>query len=253
MEKFKEKIDTKKIKQPEIQPPEFEIEEFEKARESFENLTKKLTPAIRRHEYNLIIGDDVSGRLPTRIVGDLLRKVYKEDKITVPEIRFFAGGLREEGEIEDVVKGISDYIRGSISKNKIDPSKTKVLLTTEYMAKGRTMSYFIRALRENGLSSDIAALNLYRPRDFFREDKPSDFKDVKIYHGGIATSSPFFHRLISTSKLAGVAKESGKIFTVPLKKDKDLSGLKQQSREDVKKMADYLYQIYEQEKEKIEK
>ncbi len=86
-------LDVLKKKVAEIPLPKFEIYQFEKARPYFENLVKQLIPYIRRHEYNLIIGDDVSNRLPTLVLGGLLKEIYQEDKVRPPQILFFAAGI----------------------------------------------------------------------------------------------------------------------------------------------------------------
>jgi len=244
MEKFEEKIEPKKEKEPEIQRPKFEIEEFEEARESFENLTKELTPAIQRHEYNLIIGDDASGRIPTLVIGGLFKEVYKEDKIDPPQILFFAGGKERLTDEEGIVREISDNIKRLISKNKIDSSKTKALLTTEYMAGGRTMAYFVRTLKETGLSCDIATLSTRCSLKEYKRQFP-EFEGAEIHVGSPGGLLHFWVK----KELAGVRRGDNMIFTKRREGERELV---LEARRNVKKMVNYLKQIYDREKEKTE-
>src|SRR3989344_9337060 len=55
------------------------------------NILEKLRPELERGEYRLIIGDDASGRIPTRIVGEVIKKLSEERGFPRPLVRFIAG------------------------------------------------------------------------------------------------------------------------------------------------------------------
>lgn len=244
MEKFEEKIETKKEKKPEIQPPEFEIKEFEKARENFENLTEQLTPAIRNHEYNVVIGDDASGRIPALVISGLMKEVYKEDKVISPRILFLAGGHYEE---EGIEKDAFNYLNKLKTKKIVSP-KDNILLVTEYIDTAISISRIIHILKKVGLNCDIVALGV----SWLGHDKlgdPKEFncpelKEIKSYSGGIGLH---FYR---KSDMSGVEKHGGQVLA---KRRKGERKPLIETRQDVKTMVNYLKQIYDREKEKIEK
>lgn len=231
-------------KKGEIKIPEFEIEEFEEARANFERLIKELTPAIKRHEYDLIIGDDVSGRLPTLVIGGLFKKIYKKDKISPPQILFLSGSgintFKEKGELETKATAISQYLRDLIDKKKIKLSKNKALLTTESMLGGITANYLSRGIKGAGLSCDIATLSNYSSIEGMKEEE-KDLKEVNIYSGGQMRGAHFW----SEKELTGVEKHERWIFS-RCKEGESRQGLLS-AREDAKKMVDYLKKIYDKE------
>jgi len=241
MEKFEEKIEQKKEKEAEIQPPEFEIKDFENSRKSFENLIKQLSPAIRNHEYNLLVGDDVSGRIPALILGGVMKDIYKREKIESPQILFFGGDKRP---ISDSSK-LSNYFRNLIDKKKINPENIKALLITDNIETGRTIDYFTEALSEVGLSCDIAAVSSDISTDEISR-RWSGFQKRKACIGNFGEGIYFYGK----KDLGGVEKNTGEIFSKRLLGDRDKTI---KARRDVGKMVAYLKQIYDQEKEKLEK
>lgn len=237
MEKFKEKIEPKRIEKPEIQPPEFNIEAFKESKKSFENLTKELLPAIRSHEYNVVVGDDISGRLPTLVIGGLLRKIYKNDMVPEPRVLFFAAGRRETEDEKIVQQGITNRLNKLIKEKKIN-SNDRALIVTEYVQTGESVTYLARAIKDAGLDCDIATLiNCSENNDFLKDNI---FRDTKFYSGG-RKKKPFFW---SSKFLSGVRKKEGRIFSLPNESWRGSDPVRE-ARQEAKKMADYLYQIYD--------
>jgi len=240
MEKFEgEKL--KKKKEAEIQSPEFELKEFEDTKEQFTNLIRQLTPAIHSQEYGLVIGDDASARLPTLVIGGLMKEIYNEDKKRSPQILFLAGeGWRDKDEKAELDRYLQKMIKGK----KINPEETKVLLVTEYIQSGRHVANFLGSFKKVGLSCDVATLSTSSSSKSYKE--LPDFKDVKMYigePGGIL-------RFWGQAGLSGVTKKDRKTFAG---RSVFRGVFFYQAREDAKKMVGYLKQIYDREKEKIEK
>lgn len=246
MEKFEEKLRPGKKQETEIQPPKFEIEDFEDSREQFVSLVRQLTPAIDNHEYDLVIGDDASGRLLTLVIGGLIKEVYKKDKIESPKILFLAGGRRTSQDVETQrEKNIINYLETKFKNEKIDASKTKTLFCTEYISSGRTMNEMVKILQQVGISPDIAALLLCT------ECYPA-LKDKKVYAGHkaeIAYPTSFWKNYSAAGVQQDIHNEE-RIFSKRTKINRS-TALK--ARRDVKRMIDYLKQIYDREKEGLEK
>jgi len=238
--KFFEQAQRKEEKEAEIHPPEFKLEEFEQSREEFESLVKQLAPAIKNHEYNIIVGDDASGRIPTLVLGGLMKEIYKKDKVIPPQILFFGGRhlIYEENLV-------SDFFQKLEKQTEIKISSSRALVATEYMYTGTTIVSFVKTFKKLGLSCDVAALSAEGPERYYK-DKSGYLN--KIYIGNaLGGASPFYG-----SRIYAGAKQrpEDKIFSSPLRVYRELVIA---ARKDAKRMIDYLKQIYDREKEKIEK
>jgi adenine/guanine phosphoribosyltransferase-like PRPP-binding protein len=237
-----EKLEIKKPEtKQEIPVPEFKLEEFEQSREELESLVKQLMPAIKNHEYNIIVGDDASGRIPTLILGGLMKEIYKKDNATPPQILFFAGRHLQYYEGEENL--VSEFFQKLEKQKEIKPSSSNALVVTEYMSTGATMVSFVKTFKKLGLSCDVATLVANGPERHYKDKY--DFNKIYIGNalGGVA---PFYGSRI----FAGVKqKPEDKIFASPLNVYREMVIT---ARKDSKKMIEYLKQIYEREKEKIE-
>ena len=56
-------------------------------------IIEKIRPRIENGEYGLIIGDDASGRIPTLILGNFIRKTSEQKGLDKPNIVFIPGKL----------------------------------------------------------------------------------------------------------------------------------------------------------------
>lgn len=57
---------------------------------SFENLSRQLKPHLQ--SYNAIVGDDISGRLPTLIVARLANRKMTQAGLAKPSVYFINAG-----------------------------------------------------------------------------------------------------------------------------------------------------------------
>jgi len=83
---MKEKLNNDKIKRNEI-----ENKFLKESIVAFKLLINKLFFDIKNHKYNILIGDDVSGRIKTLIIGGLMKLIYLQDKTKPLDILFLAG------------------------------------------------------------------------------------------------------------------------------------------------------------------
>lgn len=243
MGKFEtENLEIIKPENREIQVPEFKLEEFEDSREEFEDLVKQLAPAIKNHEYNLVVGDDASGRVPTLVLGGLVKEIYKKDKVDPPQILFFIGG-RKFKYYEEEEGLVSDFFQKLEEQKKIKTTPGKALVVTEYMSTGGTVASFTETFKKLGLSCDIAALSADESEKHYKDKHK--YLD-KLYIGDILRQRFHFY---GSRVLAGVKQRpDSKIFASPLRVYQELVIA---ARKDTKTMIDYLKQVYDQEKEKI--
>lgn len=116
-------------------------------------LIEKLKENIDKGEYDMLIGDDASGRIPTLVLRGIInarnRELHPELKSSESEIktRFVAGGhAKNDKELKIVFKKLKLEI------------KKKSLIVTEYIFSGESMERFSNVLKKLDIPFDIAAL-----------------------------------------------------------------------------------------------
>ncbi|MEK7463307.1 MAG: hypothetical protein AAB621_03040 [Patescibacteria group bacterium] len=236
MEKFG-KINQKESG-PETKPEYFFEAEFKELELLVLPLIEKLKENIDKGEYDMLIGDDASGRIPTLILRGIINSRKRELnpylKSSESEIktRFVAGGqLRSTEQLISVIEKLKPEV------------KNKVLIVTEYISSGRSMEKLSSALKGLGIPFDIATLksefdgeksNLGKlfdklkdigasfgisdPRSEFGKDNIKIPENSKFYYGkgaGDADAPPLIY---DNSEISGVKKVLGEQYVIPYKK-----------------------------------
>lgn len=241
MEKFEQKNDRLEHKR------ELAEKEFEISRAAFEKLLKQLMPALKEHKYNIVIGDDASGRVPTLIFGGLIREINQQDKLEPPKVLFFAAGRRESKRSQKKVKqGITKHLLGLEKGGEINPEKSRTLIVTEHMDTGKSLEYLAEAVKAAGLSCDAASLTSELNIEDYKFNKSKKLQGSKLYIGEQKEWTPPFY---GKRNLSGVIKKEkrvkffrkAKIFSEPVRG----RGIKETREENVKDMIDYLFRLYE--------
>src|SRR3989338_2770049 len=106
--------------------------------------------------YDTIVSDDASGRLVSLFVKKVFDGLRKKQNQPPIKINFIASGRFIS---ESKREGIKDFL--DRNKNKIG----KVLLVTEYIETGQSISEIIKILNSLQIDSDLAALSVYRGVD----------------------------------------------------------------------------------------
>lgn len=181
--------------------PEFEFHLFTKALKFFEHAIDMLKENISNHKYDIIIGDDVSGRLPAVVLYGVMKKIYSQDNTKAPKLLFFAGdgSLSEKySELWEkaIQKELSRYLKEGIIKKE-----SKILLVTEYNQTNTTILNFHKVFKACGFNFDV--LNLQRNINTL----PLKENEIKMYDAGIVKGDDFilFHDYIDRL-LTGVKK-----------------------------------------------
>src|SRR3989338_2608702 len=117
---------------------------------------KKIKDRIERGEYGLIIGDDASGRIPTLILGNFIKKVSEQKGQERPNIIFIPGKL-------------SDFAYDSMGEFKIHLEKwgfregKRILIVTDTILSGESLEILVKLIKRLGHDCDIATIGLERP------------------------------------------------------------------------------------------
>lgn len=162
------------------------------------NILEKMLPNIERGDYDLIIGIDASGRIPTLIMDKFIKYVYAQKSYPMPNTRFLAGSASFLGDLE---KQIENW----------NPKK-KVLIVEDTIVTGYSVRNLAKVLKEWGVTFDIASMVNFGTLSNLLDSK-SVLKAEHIYSGGNDVVDIYAAR-----HLSGVEKVHGKTFSRPFRK-----------------------------------
>src|SRR3989338_11083514 len=135
--------------------PKIKHSEIEELREPMMHMLEQMRERIDRGEYNLIIGDDASGRIPTWVFYNFLKKVYVRNNLPPPSVRYFAGSRNAMGKVaEKKTEEIANHIARFVEKEKQKDNKgrqQKALIVTDTIATGNSLVPIAEALRKNDM------------------------------------------------------------------------------------------------------
>lgn len=171
-------------------------EEIGHLEEPMKKIFKELLPNIEKGDYDLIIGIDASGRIPTLIVGKLINYVYAKKGNEFPKTRFLAGSGKKESAEEQI--------------NKWNPQK-KVLIVEDTILSGSSIKFLANILKEKGIHFDIASISTWGSIENERQRLRLGSDNIYI---GTSDSTDIY----KARHLGGVKKEQGDTFARPYKK-----------------------------------
>lgn len=162
-------------------------------------LVNKLKDSIETGVYDILISDEVSGRIPTLIIREVIKMVAKkqaETKIPATFFLTFGKGMIDRAELEKFMANLK-------------PENKKALIVTECIDTFRSLAKAVQALEDTGFSNfDIATASVSDTiKDYESEKIVSNNSKRKIFRGlGGEMSSPIMY---STSPiLGGIEKEA---------------------------------------------
>lgn len=168
-----------------------------------EKIIEQLKADIDSGDIGLIIGDDISGRLPTLIIRGVISKLYQQSGEQSPKTIFITGdNTIKSPEMVSKICQIQDLIKSS----RIPESK-KALIVTDTLSSGNTVDPIVTALDRLSVDYTIATSGLVGSEHVLK----SLYK--KIIYATISTPEIYFDP--DKNHLAGVSKQigSGKIHS----------------------------------------
>jgi hypothetical protein len=260
MEKFERTAGKRREKYLRKEVPEL--------REPIEIILEQLRDKIDAGTYFLIIGDDASGRVPALVFDRFLKAVYKEKGYPTPQTMFVAGSGSgpehvEDNEAENKYGLVQDLVRDidvpGIEDSLVSAGK-RVLVVTEAIVSGRSLTPLMEALTKEWIPFDVAVLGI-------RESDADDLREeVQKKYGAeiISGSKNIYPKIMHRGDVSGTTKNKGELFSVPTKST--LSGVSlyfggrqklqktvNDTRHDVDLLAQKLlewYKVTEKDKEK---
>lgn len=202
----------------EFEDQEFEHEEIQHLEKPIEKILEQLRYNIDRGAYQLIVGDDASGRVPTLIFSRLLRNLNRLGNYPVPKTIFLAGsGQHSDLKIErEKVSRIKEYLKQKyselISTITQKEAKKRALVVTEMISSGDGLKPITQALKELGIKFDIASIAVI-DREYHSDLDLEDKLGGKIVYGQTETPAIF-----GDEHFSGVVKSPDDLFAESLSK-----------------------------------
>jgi len=132
-------------------------------------------------DYDVIVSDDASGRLPSLFFRKIINRQKKKNGQKGIKIFFAAGGKHKSEEIMD---GLGEFF----VKNR--EQLGRVLLVTEHIDSGRSVSRLIDILQEAGVNFDLAAVSLSDDADSYN-DQQQLYQHLR--YGGVNNGGLYFY------------------------------------------------------------
>ena len=165
---------------------------------NLEGIISQLKEKIDSGYFELIIGDDASGRVPALILKKVFDKIYTEKGFEKPDLKFFAGakGTLHKSRRDQNQKDITELAK------QFGKPGAKTLLVTEYLKTGLGLQSMANALKDAGLDVEIATLSEYpESLDMIKKNLP-----FPIHSGDVGYAPDIYGEY----QLGGVIKNSDK-------------------------------------------
>ncbi len=140
------------------------------------DLAEKMKAKLISGEYDYIISDDRSGRIPSLIFKKIMEDLHPDKKISILHIaagyrltwvlRAISRSVKERSK-PDYKQAEPDYkqILAALNKHVKPAVKNKALIVTEYIHSGESVKALKYVLHQAGLKFDIAAVNALEKED----------------------------------------------------------------------------------------
>lgn len=160
-----------------------EIREMEKP---MERLVDLMAPQIRGQVYDLIVGDDTSGRIPTLVMRRVVN-AFRDKPVLTAFVKLPGAFFRTR----EILQGEEEIRR--------------VLFVTEYVCGGSKLRYFQEFFGKYGVPYDVATLSMVEEASIYRQrsDLP---QDVTIFSGSRTSGDYSTPKIYNKPFLTGLDK-----------------------------------------------
>ncbi|MFA5830933.1 MAG: hypothetical protein WC878_03840 [Candidatus Paceibacterota bacterium] len=248
-------------------PEKLHFSEVEELREPVEKILAEIAPRLEKGEYQLLIGDDASGRVPTWVWKKIIGEMYEEKGFPPIETVYIAGSgssgksqnltggaFQEKKEkIEDFLKYLSEGKESQ--KIRVRAPLSRVLISTDSVFTGTSLDPLMEVLKEGGIPFDIIAIGLQKTHSGDKGIRSGQ----KIIYGKIGLPG-----VDGSSHLSGVGKFTRFLFShtrnpifvnVPISSEEENKSSEtvrksdlSLSREDATRLAKEIVEKYHKEK-----
>lgn len=156
--------------------------------------------------YDTIISDDVSGRLASLFLRQVINNKKTQLGRKAVKTYFISGGHHYN---KEVYKNIEDFIVGKKA------SVNKALLVTEYIETGNSINSIVEILQRQNISFDVASVSV--SNFIFQPGNQAKLKNLlqRLKYGTVSEAGLVFH--YHKHSFAGVAKDKEKGSVHPVR------------------------------------
>lgn len=200
---------------------------FEKPIKKF---LKEIEDKLKNNYYEVLIGDDVKGRIPTLILKEVFNYFRQKNNLKNIDVKFISGGKsvywtsRKFNNVVDLL-------------NKMNLKNKKILLVTEYMLDEGFLK-LANALKFSNLDFDCFSCFSRFQKKYYLEKGKEIFKNSNLYIGK-ENADPFAD-LDFYSFVGVIKKDSYSSLVKGLKTDKYVVFLRKKIKELAQKIIDEL-------------
>lgn len=228
------------------------LEALNQLEKPIKNILQELRGEIDDGEYETIIGDDASGRIPALILNKVIKQIYSEKDYSAPSSLFISGSHPHNLEVHQKEQKIkTDKIIQHLKNVWRDqlPSK-KILLVTEVIASGYTLKPICDALKAMGVNFEIATIGFHPVSGTYKIDemkeKIESYLGTKITYGMFGTPELYDRKALSGVKKnpKEVLAKRSDIALFGLLKSEKVKEAKKQARTEVENITKNVIKWY---------
>lgn len=187
-------------------------------------------------EYDIILAEDASGRLPGLLMYEAMKKFYQKDELKEKINLFFLAGSKNATNKKDKEEKILDYFNNTISKSH-SPDK-RILLITDVIMEGKSLVPLIESLKKINIKYDILTLGLGRSIRYHNFENQVSILKKEL--GNMNEARIGIPEIFDRSDLSGVKKNPNEIIS-SRRPDNDMQKIKR-VRQEIEIAAEKLYQ-----------
>ena len=223
----------------------FKSESIAELETPFKIMLDEMRPELEAGIYDSLLGDDRGGRIPALVLREYAQNIYKKRKQELSTM--FVAGARVAHESD-----VEEYFR----KHKKELGK-RTLVVTEYTSTGMGITNLAEALKQNGVSFDVATLyygyefdgaGMERERFLKLQKRFQREYGAKIFWGRASGIPKIWS---ASNRLHGLEK-TGDVLSKPMfpgGRPKEIAENITRAREDVHILAGRLIKRYESQRQ----
>jgi len=172
---------------------EYNIPEMLEIETSMLDLAKKMKSELIAGEYDYIISDEKTARIPSLIMKRVMEELYPDKKISIlhiaagrkfyPILEIAAGQSKPIGIDQAQAQEIRDAVQKALRKYVKPNVKNKALVVTEHIHSGNSIRALNQTMAEAEIDFDIAAMESMISEKFVPRG------DAKVFIGDIHVDS----------------------------------------------------------------
>mgnify|MGYP001614034470 CR=1 FL=1 len=142
------------------------VPEIEELREPIKRLFEQIRPRLEGGDYQLLVSDEASGRVPSLVFLKVINRIYREKGL--PKLRFVPIAGRnikiEDGESRELGDQKIEHITTELVENILptmpQSESRKALVVTDAINSWASMGTITKALRKAGVGFEIATIGM---------------------------------------------------------------------------------------------